>query len=63
MGALKSPETGEVECLNRLTMCLCKLGKAEEAKAAMHEYFAAFPKDSELKSAEQVRRRIAKATS
>jgi DNA polymerase III epsilon subunit family exonuclease len=56
-------ESGDIECLNRLTMCLCKLGKAEEAKAAMDEYFASFPKDSELKSAEQVRKRIEKSTS
>lgn len=55
------PESGDIACMNRLALCLCKAGHAEEAKSAMDEYFAAFPKDAELKAAEQVRKRIEKA--
>ena len=55
------PESGDIDCLNRLTMCLCKQGKANEAEAAMIDYFTAFPKDSALRSAEQVRKRVEKA--
>jgi len=55
------PESGDVDCINRLTMCLCKQGKADEAEIAMNEYFTAFPKDSALGLADQVRKRVEKA--
>lgn len=55
------PDSGDVECLNRLTMCLCKQGKGMDANIAMNEYFSAFPKDSTLKISDQIRKRIAKA--
>lgn len=53
--------SGDIECLNRLTMCLCKQGLAHEASNDMESYFAVFPKDAELKAAEQIRKRIAKS--
>lgn len=57
------PQSGDIDCIDRLTLCLCKAGKASDAKDAMDEYFAAFPKDAELKAAEKVRKRVAKALS
>lgn len=53
--------SGEIECLNRLTICLCKQGLGSEASAATEAYFAHFPKDSSLKAAEQIRKRVLKA--
>jgi DNA polymerase-3 subunit alpha (Gram-positive type) len=55
------PESGDIECLNRLTLCMCKVGRADEAQSAIDDYLSAFPKDAELKTAEQVRRRVEKA--
>lgn len=55
------PESGDIECINRLTMCLCKNGKATEARTAMQSYFDVFPKDAALKTAEQIRKRVEKA--
>lgn len=57
------PESGDIECLNRLTLCLCKTGKVADAQAAMNAYFDVFPKDATLKAAEQVRKRVEKAAS
>lgn len=52
---------GDIECLNRLTICLCKAGRAEEAQAAAALYFSTFPQDRDLKSAAQILKRLEKA--
>lgn len=57
------PQSGDIDCIDRLTLCLCKTDKASDAKDAMDEYFAAFPQDAALKAAEKVRKRVAKALS
>lgn len=54
-------DKGDIDCLNRLTLCLCKLGRSAEAESVATEYFDTFPIDATLKSADQVRKRIAKA--
>lgn len=56
-------ESGDIDCLNRLTLCLCKLKRGADASAAMTAYFAAFPREAELKTADQIRKRVAKAMS
>lgn len=54
-------ETGDIDCLNRLTICLCKLKRGQDARSVVEDYFSAFPKEAELKTAEQIRKRVAKA--
>ena len=54
-------DKGDIDCLNRLTLCLCKLGRSDEAESVATEYFDTFPIDATLKAADQVRKRIAKA--
>ena len=54
-------QTGDIECLNRLTMCLCKLGRAAEANQAANEYFDVCTADATLKAADAIRKRIDKA--
>lgn len=55
-------DSGDIHCLNRLTLCLCKLKRGHEAAEAAADYFSSFPNDSNLKAAEQIHKRIAKAT-
>jgi DNA polymerase III epsilon subunit-like protein len=55
------PESGDVECLNRLTMGLCKQGKGMDANVVMNEYFSTYPKDSTLRVSDRIRKRVAKA--
>ena len=51
---------GELEALDRLTLCLVRLGRGEEAAAAAERYFADFRVDANRRSAESIRRRVAK---
>ncbi len=52
---------GELEALDRLTLCLIKLGKVSEAAEHTAEYFALFKRDLLLKSSEKISKRIEKA--
>ena len=36
---------GEIEAIDRLTMCLCKLGRSEEAQKETLDYFLKYPDD------------------
>lgn len=60
-GPSMTGDIGEISCLDRLTLCLCKKGRVAEASEAVEEYFSVFPKQSELKSAAAIRARVAKA--
>ncbi len=52
---------GELFALNRLTLCLVKLGRPEEATHRMECYFAKFQRDKKSRSAEKILKRIEKA--
>lgn len=52
---------GELEALDRLTLCLIKLGKASEAAKQAEAYFSRFKRDLFLKSSETIKKRIEKA--
>lgn len=52
---------GELEALDRLTICLIKLGKTSEAADHTAAYFSRFKRDLLLKSSEKISKRIEKA--
>jgi hypothetical protein len=52
---------GEVEALERLVMCLLKLGKREKATAVAADYFKTYRMDTKLKAFERTQSRIEKA--
>ncbi len=52
---------GELEGLDRLTLCLIKLGKVSEAADQTAAYFSRFKRDLLLKSSEKINKRIEKA--
>lgn len=52
---------GELEALDRLTMCLIKLGRTSEASERMKAYFTLYCKDLCLKGSERITRRVEKA--
>ena len=52
---------GEVEALNRLTMCLIKLGRPEEAARHAQSYFARYKGDLQRAAAQRILGRIEKA--
>lgn len=49
---------GELDALDRLTLCLSKLSRGPEARAAAEHYFAKYRGDASLKSAEKIRKRV-----
>jgi len=51
---------GELEALDRLTICLIKLGKVSEAVDQTASYFSRFKRDLLLKSSEIINKRIEK---
>lgn len=53
---------GELQVLDRLTLCLVRLGRGAEAKVAMDDYFAAYRRDASLSSAQAIQKRVQKAT-
>lgn len=53
--------SGELEALDRLTLCLIKLGKVSEAADHTAAYFNLFRRDLLLKASEKIKRRIEKA--
>ncbi len=54
---------GELESMDRLSMCLVKLGRAAEAKQHAERYFEAYRLDLDYGAAERINKRIEKALS
>jgi hypothetical protein len=52
---------GEVEAVDRLTMCLIKLNRAEEAASRAKSYFALYQLDLNLNAARRIAKRVEKA--
>jgi hypothetical protein len=52
---------GEVDVLNRLTICLIKLGRPEEAAQHTDNYFARYRRDLQRKVAKRITKRVSKA--
>jgi hypothetical protein len=52
---------GEVEALDRLTMCLIKLGRVQEASKRANEYFKLYKGDLNRVVTQRIQNRIAKA--
>jgi hypothetical protein len=53
--------TGELEALDRLTLCLSKLNRGPEARVATEQYFAKYRRDASLISSEKIKKRVARA--
>jgi hypothetical protein len=53
--------TGYLEALDRLTLCLVRLGRAEEAMSHAQKYFAEYRLDRGLKGAERIALRLQRA--
>ncbi len=51
---------GEIDAIDRLTLCLCKIGKNDEAKIEAINYFKKFPYDKTYKGYERIMKRINK---
>lgn len=49
---------GDIDILNRLTICLVKLKRNDEARAIANQYFDDYRSDANLKSAENIKKRI-----
>jgi len=52
---------GELAALDRLTLCLIKLGRVTEAAEATAAYFERYKRDQCLRSSEKVKARVDKA--
>lgn len=52
---------GEVNALDRLTLCLVKLGRAKEAAQHSDNYFALYRRDLEYAAAKIIEKRVSKA--
>ena len=52
---------GELIALDRLTLCLIKSGKPEEASVAAQDYFSRYRRDALLSGAKKIQERIRKA--
>ena len=52
---------GELEALDRLTLCLARLGRAEEAARETEKYFAPYRRDLQLSGAARIAKRVEKA--
>jgi len=53
--------SGEIEALDRLTLCLIKLGRTAEAAQHADRYFALYRRDLQLGASERIAKRIKKA--
>lgn len=53
--------SGEIEALDRLTMCLLKLRRSAEAANHADRYFAMYRRDLQLSAAQRIKKRIDKA--
>jgi len=52
---------GEVDVLNRLTICLIKLGRPEEAARHTEKYFELYRRDLQFGAAKRITERVSKA--
>lgn len=52
---------GEIEALDRLTMCLVKLNRSADAASHANRYFAKYRRDLQLGTAQRINKRIEKA--
>ena len=52
---------GEVQALDRLSLCLIRLGRAADAAREADNYFAVYKRDLQLAGAMRIRKRIEKA--
>lgn len=62
-GIAEVGRSGKIEAMDRLSLCLVKLGKAKEAEQHMQEYFKKYKADVCLPVSERIRRRVEKALS
>jgi hypothetical protein len=53
-------KSGEIEALDRLTMCLIKLNRAAEASEHAKSYFAMYRRDLEMAASQRIAKRIEK---
>jgi hypothetical protein len=53
--------SGEINALDRLTICLVKIGKAAEAAQYTEKYFLLYRRDQQFKVAERIVKRVEKA--
>lgn len=53
--------SGEIEALDRLTMCLIKLGRSAEATNHVNGYFDVYRRDLQLSASQRITKRIEKA--
>lgn len=51
---------GEMEAINRLTMCLCKVSRKDEAKMEAHNYFSTYTFDYTYKGYFDIMKRVYK---
>ncbi len=54
--------SGELQILDRLTLCLCRSARGPEAATLARDYFANYRADERLAMAERIKKRVAKAT-
>lgn len=52
--------TGEFEALDRLTMCLLRLGRPEGAESCAQEYYSLYRRDRRARASERIAKRIGK---
>ena len=53
-------KSGEPEILDRLTLCLVRLGRVKEAKESADQYFAEYPDALKQKIGERIKKRVEK---
>lgn len=53
--------SGELVVLDRLTLCLVRLGRSAEAQTVANEYFGKYRADTSLSGAKSINKRLAKA--
>lgn len=54
--------SGEIQALDRLTICLITLGRQDEAAQHARDYFALYRRDQQLAAFQRITKRIQKAT-
>ena len=51
---------GQISLLDRLTLCLLRVGRMDEARRYAEEYFSIFRSERRFAAAEQIAKRIAR---
>lgn len=59
---VESGRAGELVALDRLTLCLIKLSRANEAATHVEDYFKKFPADARLAGSTRILKRVSKAS-